>query len=345
MRALVRFSQTNSPYTFILLPGIYTSSELKGHNNQTIAALDKHFDDPTIISFAGYLSPQFLKGTCNKIPWDILSLSKDLYSRLRTYLIKIKANPQYTGIIGASGGAGLIPLMLANDAQNSSEDPDIDDRSSIPKDLFFGLGGIAFSPTLHGRTVYHNLDNSYQISSSHTLQTLTQRTWANTWLFLKTGGKISWTDVADLYALDPINFLHKASNEFTLVSLNNILKAIGVNKDQLNGPFSYYDVYINTGFRNDKSISSNSNIDALYDKATDIRPFLDQITQPFLIYFSQDDPIASSYNNSGQPEVITDILYHAQNNPNIIVFNPKYGAHTGCFLDPIFDELIGTFFQ
>lgn len=86
------------------MPGAYASWKSGSFNNQTIAALEKYFNDPMIILFSGYLSPVFLEGTCNQIPWDATSIAHDFYIRLRDYLETISAKPKYTGIIGFSGG-------------------------------------------------------------------------------------------------------------------------------------------------------------------------------------------------------------------------------------------------
>ena len=138
IKAFVKLSKQDNPHTFVILPGAYATWKRGSFNNQTIAILDKHFNDPNIISFAGYLSPPFLKGVCNKIPWDSVSIAKDLYSRLSIYLNEIKADPSSTGLIGFSGGGGLAAIMLSEDSHS---------------ERLFGLGGAVFSPTLHGRTI------------------------------------------------------------------------------------------------------------------------------------------------------------------------------------------------
>ena len=354
MRAFVKLSKRkDNKHTFVILPGAYATWKRGSFNNQTIAVLDRRFGDPNIIAFSGYLSPAFLEGTCSKIPWDAKSISKDMYDRLSIYLDQIKANPKFTGVIGYSGGGGLVPIILAADTLSVQK----------ANRRYFGLGGASFSPTLHGRTIFNNLDAS--VKDIHHNNALTSIDM-NQGLFLARaffddfelnwdkgfGLGLDWTDIVDLYDDDPINFSERSRNEFVSIDLRDTLLAVGFEPKLINGDYGYYNAYINTGFRYDQSQSfphcstlSSQELGFLYDEETDLRPLLAKIDRPLLIYFSQDDPVLSSWDDSGQPEAITEVLEHAKTNPHIIVFNPKYGGHIGHFLDPIFDELLYTVFS
>ena len=166
---------------------------------------------------------------------------------------------------------------------------------------------------------------------------------------------LDWHDVIDLYKGDIQNFWERSLNEFTHVDLKDTLTAVGFDIDKVEGEFGYYNAYIRTGlgsvlnrlpFHIPSHQLTKEFLDKSYDTLQDANPFLDSIDRPLLIYFSQDDPILSSYDSSGQPQAITEILERAEKNPNITVFNPKYGAHIGVFLDPVFDDLIyNTFIQ
>ena len=376
MKAFVKLSKQDNPHTFIILPGAYASWQRGSFNNQTISVLDKQFNDPNIIAFAGYLSPPFLTKVCEKIPWDSISIARDLYSRLGVYLGKIQANPETTGLIGFSGGGGLALIMLSEDASVSQNQE---------KKRLFGLGGTSFSPTLHGRTIFHNLDTV--VSSIDHPRALTD--WTN--FGNLTGSRIqfwesSWKQLSESHRNDPEALLERAFNEFSVVDLEDILKAVRFETDNLHihwgrdfptrqplmdslgldvgRKLSYMDVFINTGLRLDlinkcwnehlgdtegfnkckSKLDNPDNLKSFYDNRTDIRPHLAAIDKPALIYFSQDDPVLSSYDGSGQPPVNTEILEEAQNNSNITVFNPKYGGHIGVLLDPIFEDLIRAFF-
>ena len=341
--AFVKHSKTNSPYTFIILPGTHGSWGTRSFYNQTIDNLDRNFDDPNIIAFHGYLSPDFLEGSDCKIPWDTTNIGLDFYLRTSAYLESIQADPEHTGLIGFSGGGGLTLLMLAYD----SEDQDFSDKK------YFGLGGIAFSPTLDGRVTFNNLDTGHKVSvEKHHDNTLSSVDLKNIPFFLRAMKDLSldWKDIAESYDKNPEDFRARAFNHFTFNNLTSSMEAVGFDESNINGPLSHYNFYINTGFRQDitqelgHEIDSLETLNELYDENSNAMPYLDQIEAPFLIYFSQDDPVLSSYDDSGQPGIITKILNRADRNSNIIVFNPRYGAHVGMFFDPIFSELLYTFF-
>ena len=330
IKAFVKRSQTRNAYTFVIFPGSYTTWQSGQFISQTSAVLEKTFDDPHIIAFEGYLSTEFLEDSCEKIPWDAITLAKDLYARLKVYLSET-SNPARTGIISFSGGAGLALVMMGEDASNG----------------VFGLGGAAFSPTLHGQTVFYNLDTSVkEIPHSDTITTYS---WD--WNYIKFASAIKFFSedpllpLMEFYNSDPQHFRERAMNELTLVKLKQTITGLHLNAENIIGNFSYYNVFINTGIRQDHpDLTSSEELSALYQTKLNIIPFLKKIKKPVLIYTSQDDPITSSYNNSGQPTVITKILKEAQTNSFIMVFNPRYGGHNGVLLEPLFEHLIQAMF-
>ncbi len=346
MRAFVKYSKKKNPYTFVILPGAYAEWGGGMFNNQTIAVLEKKFDDPNIIAFDGYLSPAFLKDTCDKIPWNAKAIAEDIRARLRYMLVSalngLNAVPEKTGLIGYSGGASLVVAMLAKDAEEVA-------KSGTEQPRLFGLGGMSFSPILHALSTYNNLDESVKtVSHTKGISTLDFSQVAFLAGAFFEDFSLDWRDMVDLYSADPKNYLERYTNEVYYPDLRNTLEAINMDPSELNGELGYYNIYVNTGFRNDRpGITGNLNkedLGLLYDYELDPRPLLEVIDRPLLIYFSQDDSIISSYDNSGQPEVVTDILNFATKNPNITVFNPKYGGHVGQFFDPIFEDLTHTFF-
>ena len=87
-------------------------------------------------------------------------------------------------------------------------------------------------------------------------------------------------------------------------------------------------------------------IQNLYNKALDMRPFLASLDRPLFLYLSQDDPVLYPQDEQGQPPMaIADVLNTASQNENIITFHPKYGGHSGLFLDPNFEKLVVDFFK
>ena len=326
---------TNSPHTFVVLPGTHAGWKSGAFLNQTAFTLKEQFNDPNIIYISGYLSEEFLADSCKKIPWDLVSIAEDLYLRIRKLLNSRQADPQKTGLIGWSGGGGLTLVMLGMDSKFQQQT--------------FQNGGIAFSPTLDGRVTFSNLDQAYLLSSLKTPYELASLDWENLKFFIPAlfeDGAIDWKDMINMYEKNPENFIARSFNHFTLDNLQSTMEAVNVNEEDLNGGLSHYNFYVNTGFRQDMraNFQNLEELNTYFDDYLNPRPYLENIKQLFLIHFSQDDPVLSSYNNSGQPEVITNILNTAQQNPNIIVSNPPYGGHTSQGLDPIFDELIKEFF-
>ncbi len=329
LRAYVKDSKNERGLFFIILPGAY-SRGLGGHTYPTAKVLEKHFGDINIISMDGYLSPHFLKDRCTQIPYDVVSLSRDIYLRLSNYILE-KDGAALAGIVGFSGGGGLVPMILSHD-----------DR------LAFNLGGIAFSPTLHGRISFGNLDNLYQQQKAMGYKhSLTSSDFSNIlWVigdFFRDQTGIDWIDIIEKYRKDPSDFRSRFDNEFTVSDLRRTLKALDISFKSIQGELSYYNVYINTGFRNG-IVGDYQDINSEYDKATSLLPVFEQLEKKLLIYFSQDDPVLSTFDNSSQPEDITEILNSARRNPHITVFNPRYGAHIGALLDPMFADIIGSFF-
>ena len=348
MKVYVKKSKQKNPYTFVLLPGAYATWKRGSFNNQTIAVLNKKFNDPNIIGFDGYLSPAFLEGTCDKIPWNAKAIAEDIRARLRYMLVSalngLKATPEKTGLIGHSGGASLVVAMLAKDATEV-----IKHKTEAVR--LFGLGGMSFSPVLHALSTYHNLDESVKtIPHDRGISTLDLSQISFLAGAFLEDFSLDWRDMVDLYDSDPQNYLERYTNEVYYPDLRGTLKAINMDLTDLNKEeLSYYNIYVNTGFKNDMPTSiignlSKENLDLLHNYTLDSRPLLEAIDRPLLIYFSQDDTIISSYDNSGQPEVVTAILSFADKKPDITVFNPEYGGHIGHFFDPIFENLLHAFF-
>ena len=352
----------------------FTSWESGNYVNQISDVLNRKFSDPNIIAFPGFIHSDFLKDSCELIPWNKVSISKDIHLRLSDFLKYIGADPKYNGIIGISLGASYTIMILGHDAELARQD-----KGSI----VFGLGGIALSPPLHARTTYKNLDEKHkmrQISSSKGLTTFDFDNIINFfkyWLFF---GKTK--NIIDYFKSSTNEFIDRVFNEHTSIGLDEMISAIDFNKNLLRGEVSYYNIFINTGFvdhltgndsrRDLKKINYNplyrrhkihsgmtmnsdqfpkltlskSNINALYDRALDVKPFLKSVDRPLLLYLSQDDPFLFQQDAFGKPiEIITNILKEASQNKNIVIFHPKYGGHLGILLDPVFDALIFGFFS
>jgi broad specificity phosphatase PhoE len=331
MTAFLKATRSQSPYTFVILPGSYATSTRGSFTHQTVEVLDRKFHDPNIITFAGYLSPEFLRGTCSAIPWDGVRIANDFYARLRILLSDIGASQNQTGVLGFSGGGFLTIGILAADAEAA--------RTGMSR--IFGMGGMSFSPILHARTAFTNLDSRHQRSQIDKSLGLTTMDWNNIWYLITHLGPPGWKQIPDLYKANPGEFVDRAFNEFTVVDLADTLEAVAVKSRHQ--PLSYYNAYVKDGFQNDSGVS-NRDVDGAFDRATDVGLLLSKVDRPLLVYFSKDDPILSNSESADQPAAITNVLNEGRRNPSVTVFNPTYGAHTGALLDPIFDDLIGSFF-
>ncbi len=357
-KAFLKRSNTDSPYTFVIMPGAYATWKRGSFNNQTTAVLEKRFNNPTIISFAGYLSSDFLKDACNGVPRDKVIMAYGFYLRLGHYLKSTHADPEYTGLIGFSGGGSLAVGILGLDAYHAKSGKNIligteDEGHSfkIPEQRVFGLGGAVFGPLLHTRHSFENLDNSVaNIEHFRTLTTITfdWRELSHLYfllsaLFLNDFG-LDWRDAIDYYTQDPQNFLERFFNESAL-SLKQTLSAVGeeATTESRVKP-GYYNIYVENSLA-DEPYKTKEEKDHFYDNMTDMNMFFEQIDRPLLVSFAQDDPLVASYNGGAQPEVLTNILKSAGRNLHITVFNPKYGGHTGLLLDPVFEDLITAVFQ
>lgn len=345
LQAHFRRSSTNSQRTIVILPGSHASFARGGFVNQTAAVLDKIFDKPNIIAFSGFQSPDFLKGRCFEMLWDPLALGSDMYRRIEVLADKELIPMQQAGVVGFSGGGTIALGLLAEDSKNIS--------GGRRKSLLFPQGAIAFSPILHGRHTFELLDREHSNSRIHPEEGLL--TWKRFGTLLKVllplagpslenrlnkenADPLAETKVlASVRSQDADEFKDRVYNEFTVGFLKKSMKATGIPASVIKEKLSYRGAYFELGFK--------QNNEKLFDQQTDIQTALYKIKAPTLIYFSQDDPILSAAPGDAQPKIIEEILDFAKAQPNIKVFNPPYGGHTGAVLDPIFQDLLKTFFK
>jgi|GEM_PF-1445922 len=345
LQAHFRRSTTSNQRTFVVLPGSHAGFTRGGFVNQTAAALDKIFNQPNIIAFSGFQSPDFLKGRCFEMLWNPLALGGDLYRRIEMLAEKEAIPMQQAGVIGFSGGATIAIGILAEDSESL--------RLGRRKSLLFPQGTIAFSPILHGRHTFELLDREHKKSRIHPEEGLL--TWKRLGTLLKVllplaGPSLEnrlnrkYADpLAETKALAAVQaenieeFKDRVYNEFTVGFLRKSMKATGISASLIKEKLSYREAYFELGFKQDD--------ENIFDQQTDITKAFKQIQAPTLIYFSQDDPILSAAPGESQPKTIRDILDFGKAQPHIKVFNPPFGGHTGAVLDPIFQDLLGIFFK
>ena len=335
-KVFLKRSSTASPYTFVILPGYFTDLESGAFFNQTAHILNKQFNDPNIIALNGHLSPTFLKEACHRIIWNIHAMAEDLYSRLKQFLKNIPLSSIKTGIIGFSGGGSVVASLLGQDAQWNQE-------TGEPK--LFNLGGIAFSPVLHLRTTFNTLDEQHRASKNPDIGLTNSQITNLRRLGFSGLKKPLWEKIITIYKENPAEFRDRSFNELTVVDLRKMLESIS-HQSLKNTDLSYYDTFVINGFKKDQQMEGDSTfLNESFDKATDLRPFLESITSPFLIYISQDDPFVTYQHNMPTTESVVQVFETTLNNPYITLFNPQFGGHTGGLLDFNVEHLILSFFQ
>ncbi len=336
--AMFKKSESGSAHTYIILPGAFTPWKRASYVNQIADILNRNFQDPNIIAFPGFLHPDFLKNSYKIIPWNIPAMAEDIYFRIRKLLTDEGARPEGTGIIGVSLGGSFALMMMAYDAKYARANN---------KEIIFNLGGISVSPPLHARLNYEQLDKQHEMSRinpSHGLTTLDLRNIYNIARY-KLFQQQKAENLLPYFKSKENEFIDRVFNEFTVVNLKNLLSAVGQSGVREK---SYYNVFINKGFREStKQTAEGEDILTRFDRVFDQKHFLRSVERPFLLSVAQDDHVIFPRNkNDTQPEVITDILNTARENPNIIVHNPKYGAHVSVgLLDPNFEKTVSSFFK
>ena len=223
-------------------------------------------------------------------------------------------------------------MLLGHDASQTSGGENI-----------FGLGGIALSPPLDARTTYDNFDTrrkKIQIDPSkglttHDFSNLPNLAWA---------GWYGYEGIVDNFFEDEKDFIDRLFNQLGYIDLKIMLSSINIDRRQI-GEISYYYIFINTAFRdslnqnytnlipNPMSSLSDSEINALYDLYSNPAPYLRSIDRPFLLYLSQDDPLAFPGDSLGKlPKIIADALEEASQNEKHNNFLPKVWISFGTFI-------------
>ena len=347
IKAFIKNSNTNSPYTFVILEGTFSEWEKGISSNQVVATLDKYFNKPVIINLGGYLSASVLEESCSNIPWSINVMARDLYMRLYNYLEKNQAKSEYTGIIGVSGGGGLAINIMGMDAAYAKQRIGNGDLLELPvfERRLFGLGGISISPTLHGRIIFNKLDRNVKGVRHLGFFNTVRWDWEDAyyiWFFIESmfshkWFELDWSDISVLYEEHNLEFKARFYNEFTRY-LEMMLEALSPNIDmgQIDKELSYHNIFVQASLKRNWPThfqQSEESLKTIFDRGTKFTPYLENIDKPFFIYLSQDDPLYTN-KEGGQPRAITKILEQANENPNITVFNPPYGGHMGIFFRP-----------
>ena len=337
-------NKRDSPYSFVIMPGAYTALSDESYINRIVDILDRNFQQPNIIRFAGFYHPDFLKDSCTSVPWNTPAVAQDIYFRLNKFLKSISAVPSRSGLIGVSLGASYLFVMMGHDGERGKKEN---------RELLFGLGGFSISPPLHHFATYSHLDKKHQQTTIDPTDSLTSY---NFWNFafkvadlVRNGFLNEAKDIVSYFKEGPELFINRTYNEF-MVGLKDILSAVGIegNDEEMVG--NYIETFVLEGFIRDHGLRQMYNMNNLtpvipvHNKVVDLRPSLASLERPLFLFVAQDE-ILYSDGQEGLPEEVVDVLNVAFANDNIIVFNPKYGGHSGLFVDPIFENLLVEFFK
>lgn len=334
IKAYVRKTHSLSPYTFIILPDSYSTFHRRSFVNKTAGILSSKFKDPTLIAFDGFISPEFLKGRCSQIPWDINRLGTDLYLRLRSLLRRVDAESEYTGIIGYSGGASLAMAILAADSNAAEKDGE--ER--------IALGGLISSPLLHPRTAFENLDAARRNVTKNRDVAFTTSDLGNLLFLLKNGGQPTWQQMPQLASEGPADFRRRYFNELVIVDLKDMLIALG-RTPPANDKLSYFDTFIGDGYAHDRPHLRYQELAREFDTESDIRKTVSRIKQPLLIHSAKDDPNHSDHDGHDQPAAVQAVVDFATAKSNVIMLNPTFAGHVSILLEPNYPNLVYEFFR
>ncbi len=315
---MIRKSKRRGADTYVILPGSFASLKRGSFVNQTAVTLQSRFGDANIVAFPGYMTPDFLTA-CDDLPWDWNSVAADIYARLSGVFQKIGANADRTGIVGFSGG-GLLTLAMLS----------LDSKKYPGGDRLFGLGGIAISPILDDETAFEILDSSFKKTAIDKDLTLTSYDFRNLLRMTKLANESMIQVMIDIWTAAPKEFRDRFYNEFTMDDLKTAIRVVGGSEDAKAG---YANVF---------------NLRAAAKKhetgAGAVKSVLNSISIPTLLWFADDDPVLATKPDGSVDPRVKSVISFARQNPNIVVFNPPFGGHTGATLDPEFCNYISVFF-
>lgn len=310
-------SKRTTADTYVILPGSFASLKRGSSVNQTAVTLLSRFGDANIVAFPGYMTPDFL-AACDDLPWDWHSVAADIYARLSRIFQKIGATADRTGVVGFSGGGLLTLAILSLDSEKQ------------PGNRLFGLGGIAISPILDAETAFEILDSSFVKTAIEKDLTLTSYDVRNLLRMTKLASRSMIQVMIDTWTAAPTEFRDRFYNEFTTDDLKTAIRVVGGSEDAAAG---YARVF------NLRAAARKQ-----HTGAEAVKKVLNSIQVPALLWFADDDPVLATKPDESVDPRVKSVIAYARQNPNIVVFNPPFGGHTGATLDPEFCNYISVFF-
>jgi hypothetical protein len=126
--AHIRWGNPAQKRVFLIFGSSYSTWDRGTWTNKTVSFLRQRFDEPHLVVFAGFLTPEFLELRARRPAANTQEPARDLYARLRAALEAWKSagripRDAHVGIIGFSGGARRAVSLLAEDQRRSAQSP------------------------------------------------------------------------------------------------------------------------------------------------------------------------------------------------------------------------------
>jgi len=345
--AHVRWGSPAQKRVFLIFGSSYSTWARGTWTNKTASILRRRFDEPHLVAFAGFLTPEFLALQARRPAANTQEPARDLYARLRAALEAWKQagripRDAHVGLIGFSGGARLAVSLLAEDQRRSGNSP------------LFDQGAIAFSPVLDLPASYEVLDGAnaaldrrgFPPGSALTDPILPAL--CNAFLlgyspfdpapFLRLT-RSDASRAADDRRRETISRFYRefeavdlpTTTEATYPDAPNVRQAAEKLRDE--GRLNYRSYYLGLVLKGKRDARGA-------ETETSLLPEIAAIHKPPLyLVFAKDDPVLSEIDPelSGKqgrfPDSLRTMLHAARRQPNVRVFTPEHGAHLGYLLD------------
>ena len=332
---------------FVILGSSYSTWNRGTWTNKTACMLRERFNDPHLVAFAGFLTPEFLGLEARRPAANTEEPARDLYARLRAALEEWKRagripRDAQVGIIGFSGGARLAVSLLAEDQRRTAHAP------------LFDQGGIAFSPVLDMPTSYGVLDGANAELDQRGFppdSALTKPLFpALINALFKGYSPFNPAPFLRLTRPDTSSELHarrretinRFYREFQTVDLATTSDAVYPDAPELRaaarklrdeGRLNYGNYYFGLVLKGGQDARGAQVETSLLPEIAEVRK------PPLYLVFAKDDPVLSEIDPelSGKqgrfPDSLRTMLRAARRQPNVRVFTPEHGAHLGYLLD------------
>ena len=328
MSVYMKRSQSPRAPVYIILPGFFTHWRTGMIYNRTIATLETMHPDPTILALGGFLSADFLSESCERVPALLEELTADVYQRLRLFLSSLYDEGEVGEVylLGFSGGARAALWLAAHDGTGEH------------KPLFERI--LAVSPPLEVLSVVDHLDGYRRQLASRS--SLSETLWGRVWGLLQNFTidlPLDWRLAVEVFQRNPGGFRRKAMAQFAVKNLEEAWRSLSLRAGSDEG-VSYEELLVHRGLvAEDPQYGALSRAQRreVFRKRTDLRRALDHIHRPVSLYYAKDDPF---FGVMPSPDLLRSLESHRY----IHFMNPKFGAHLGLFVDPIFPSLLKVLF-